>query len=517
MVADIDWLRALEDAVGPGMVFARGFLVSTHTPKYLPTGWLRAADPAPSTGLWHDPRVPCVASSHLKTRVTVVGEIYSLEAPNDGPENIVAMLARELEYSLSRFYEAIDGLHGRFVVLTDSRAHGDLQILHDATGLRTVYFSTAGQVAASHPALVATNTGATPRLLGVPGYGSPGLATLYASISLLPPNQVLDLATGSFQRYWPRKRIRTVALDEVVETSSKYLSASLQGVLARHPKVLASLTAGTDSRVTLATALNAGVTDHIEFFTYAWNNNKWIDRADQRIASELASNLDLHHSMINLDVEPEVSRATKQVLDLNAHREHSRTLASAYHRLYAGREIVHVRSNLSEIMRTFYLKKRPTPRPQNGRDLANIYRRDISKGREPSDEAWAAAVVEFESMYSKVDFRRASRKVDARDLLYWEHRMGSWHGKVVLESDIAFETVSLYNSRRLIATMLGATIDQRMDDAHMHGLIATAQGDLMQYPLNPGPKRVMSDRTGATVLAEERKGSGLASFFSRWG
>lgn len=515
MNQDFEGLRVLEDELGPGMLFARGFLVSTSAPDYVPTDWVRASDPAPGTELWHDPRVPSVACDYFKTRITVVGEIYSLDAPREGPEAIVAMLARERERSLRRFYDALDGLHGRFAIFVASSAITGLQVFHDATGLRTVYFSVNGRVVASHPALVASNTGASPRMMGVRGYGSPGLATPYTSVSLLPPNQMLDLHTGSFSRYWPRRRIRTRPLEEIIEVSSGYLRASLRGVLERHPRVLASLTAGTDSRVTLATALTMDVADRIEFFTYAWNNNKWIDRADQRIASELARNLNLRHSLINLDAEPEGSPAFKKMLALNAHREHSRTLAAAYHRLYAGQEIIHVRSNLSEIMRTFYLKKKSTPRPRSGRDMSEIYRRSISKGLEPTPDAWKAAEDEFDSMFEKTGFRRASRKVDGRDLFYWEHRMGSWHGQVVLESDTAFETVSLYNSRRLITTMLSAAIDQRMDDAHMRGIIATAPGDLMKYRFNPGPKRVMSDRTGATVLMEERKAARLPAFFKQ--
>ncbi|MFN3866699.1 MAG: hypothetical protein ACK4MD_08315, partial [Demequina sp.] len=106
-------------------------------------------------------------------------------------------------------------------------------------------------------------------------------------------------------------------------------------------------------------------------------------------------------------------------------------------------------------------------------------------------------------MYDEVDFRKASRRVDPRDLMYWEHRMGAWHGQVVLESDIAFETVSLYNSRLVISALMSVRIDQRMDDVHMRRLIDTAPGDLNRFRFNPGPKRVMSGRDGETVLAEE--------------
>jgi hypothetical protein len=506
MMHEADRIRRLEDEAGRGMVFARGFVLAQDEPGFVPAGWVRASGLRSGVSLWHDARVPCHDAQSGDAGVVVLGDAYSVEAPSATIEEIAAELASLVGRRRAAFVDLLDSLHGRYLVVAQSGK--TVRVYHDATAIRSVFHANRGGVAASHAALVALNTGAEPRPIAVAGYGAPGLMTPYLSIDLLPPNQSLELESGRLQRYWPRCGVAQRDLDDVAATTTRLLRSTLQGIRERHPQVLMSLTAGTDSRATLAVALMEGVANDLEFFTYRWNNNKWIDRADQRIASQIAGDLALQHSFISLDEEPPVSETLERVLGLNTYRTHFRMLASAYSRRYGHREVVHLRSNLSEIMRTFYLKKLPTSVPRSGADLAEIYRRSIRKGEEPSPDDWRRAVREFEHMYRATGFRRASGRVDGRDLMYWEHRMGAWHGQVVLESDIAFETLSLYNSRAVISTMLGAAIDQRMDDAHMYRIIAMAPFDLMQYRFNPGPKRVMSGRTGADVLAEDASAIG---------
>ena len=58
------------------------------------------------------------------------------------------------------------------------------------------------------------------------------------------------------------------------------------------------------------------------------------------------------------------------------------------------------------------------------------------------------------------EFREAA-DVDPLDLLYWEHRMSCWHSNVVLESDFAFDTHVLFNSRWILERMLSVRQDQR--------------------------------------------------------
>lgn len=496
-------LLELEQKAPSGSLFSRGFYVGTAAPTYVPSDWV-FLDISADYVVAHDPQVNSQQSTRGTLTVVTIGDVYSLESPHDSPEAICDELSRRAVASRRSYLELLDELHGRYVVMAIDSSRQTLGLLHDATGMRSVYYSEAGSTASSHAALVAANVGATPQALDVNGYGSPGQLTPYHGVLLLPPNQELNLAAGSIQRYWPRKRVHELERDVAVGQAEQLLQSTLTGILGRHEKVLVSLTAGTDSRVTLATALATGRAGDLDFFTYCWNNGKWIDRADQKVAGEIASDYNLSHSLIDLSQEQGPDEVTESILGMNAYRVHSRVLVAAYSRRYAGTDTVHLRSNLSEIVRTFYLKKSPTPRPKSGVDLASIYRRSIGQAAQPTQESWENAERAFEQMFSNTEFAKASRKYDPRDLMYWEHRMGSWHSQVVLESDIAFDTLSLYNSRAALTSLLSAPLSVRMDDGHMRAMVGNADARLLDYPFNPGPKRVKSNRNGEMAVQEDR-------------
>lgn len=77
--------------------------------------------------------------------------------------------------------------------------------------------------------------------------------------------------------------------------------------------------------------------------------------------------------------------------------------------------------------------------------------------------------------------------LDILDLFYWEHRMGGWLAQALLEWDIAYEALSLYNYRPLLVTMLGTPIKYRRAPNYslVQRTIEYLWPDLLNWPINP--------------------------------
>ena len=76
--------------------------------------------------------------------------------------------------------------------------------------------------------------------------------------------------------------------------------------------------------------------------------------------------------------------------------------------------------------------------------------------------------------------------------------MGGWHSQVVSGADPAFETLSLFNSRRLLELFLMPSSEARRSGQVFHSLIARSWPELMDFPLNP---RAIEERAAARALA----------------
>ena len=83
---------------------------------------------------------------------------------------------------------------------------------------------------------------------------------------------------------------------------------------------------------------------------------------------------------------------------------------------------------------------------------------DIFKPKPMSDNPSVLAL--FRRYYETVEFR-GIRNYDPYDMLYWEHRMSSWHTPIVLQADSAFETLIVFNNRRVLVPLLGVPLPDR--------------------------------------------------------
>lgn len=486
MAALREELLALEGTFGQHL-FARGYLISASTADAAPSHWVEVSLPN-AQSLWHDPRTPHVVAKSGRSRLHVVGDLYSVRHPRWSGHRVAKSLARAISRSDQHFYEALDMVHGRFVLLYYGGSTPSPRITSDATGMRAIFYAPGAPIVGSHAALVAAAIGEVRVPSPFLGYGQFGRSSGFGGVMLVTPNHELDIAASLMRRYWPREPIEAHTAQDSAELTRTLLAHSLAGVARRHTRLTVSLTAGTDSRTSLAMTVREKITHRVHYVTYVRAAGQWIDDADLETSRMLVELFGLRHHVFKLADAGPVPPEWRALLEANSTHPHLPTVAYVYAHSEEIVDSVHLRSNLSEIGRCFYLRKRThMGAPTTGADLAEIYFHSMHHGIAPPTEGRSVAVAAFEEMFEATEFAAGARYVDGRDLFYWEHRMGSWHSQVVSESDVAFDSLSLYNSRAVLTAMLSAPQEDRLADTHLHELLYSVDPRLLEIPLNKRP------------------------------
>ena len=276
-----------------------------------------------------------------------------------------------------------------------------------------------------------------------------GHATPFESVWVLTPNTLLDMNEKRVRRFFPREPLSSLSADHAAEAVAPILRRTVESICSQH-KVVMSLTGGFDSRVTLAAARR--VAPQIEFFTYVQPGEP-IHEGDFEAARAIAEGVGLRHR--RLDLVPEAGdewEAFQAALTHDIYTIHRRDAAWAYYKGFPNAD-VHLRSNLGEIGRAFYRKNRPIIYPFDAAAMADVF-----KPRRMSDNL--AVLKLFRRFYKTVEFSRIEN-YDPYDMLYWEQRMSSWHTSLVLQGDNAFETLVIFNNRKVLVPLLGVPVQER--------------------------------------------------------
>jgi hypothetical protein len=451
-----------------------------------PIGFLlgRIAGPAPPTyrpvefpvPLLVHPRTRCGVGRTAERVVAIIGEAVH----PDRPQLDLAGLAAWLASSGADVQQAsIDGLVGRFVVVYGSSQGFSLQT--DAIGMRAVFFAPGadGVVAASHALLVAAATGRSAQPAPQPySLGWPGIGTPYAGVLRVPPNVELDLSTAALRRFFPLAPLPQVAIDDAWSFAFERAAAAVAAWASRH-RLLLSLTGGLDSRTTLAATRHSW--PRLEFFTY--DRGEPSQQVDMRVARDIASRLALkHHCVEYADDDPDP--ALLAVVKLNSFGNHGRKLACAYLRRFGHGDYLHVRTNLLEIGRAnLYASNDRLPSLAGGPDTAERMAEFYAKAGRLAPQPHMLA--EFVRYVTATDFPSAADCANPWDLYFVEHRMGAWHAGIVLESDIAFDTVIAFNSREIVRRLMGVPPSVRAGSRWLVQKLADALPELAGIPVNP--------------------------------
>ncbi|WP_147375361.1 asparagine synthetase B family protein [Jiangella rhizosphaerae] len=479
------------------LLYARGFLL-TSSPVTAPVDhWRRAR-----LGAWYlayDPRnALTVASTDDGVWVALIGLALDLNGLSADRSAVVRSLLTARRRGRLAYLAAIDDLVGRFVVIDGDGTATRLQT--DATAMRSVFYASASlpRVVAGHAQLVAEVAGADRSGFAAGGwltdhgaYCLPGRATPYAGVAQLTPNTELELESREVHRVYPRTAPEPASVDETVDELRELLQGQVRELAARTP-LMTSLTAGMDSRTTLA--VTRPVHESVRYFTYSLRYGAHVDNAghalDLTTARTLAGGLRLDHQVVIVGGTVE-DEGLRRVMARNSQRIHNRGLAAAYLTdLPADR--LHLRSNLFEIGRAYYRaqrRERPELTPET---MAAIL---CKKNATDPD-----VVAEFAAFVADTGHTRFDG-YDPYDLFYWEHRSGVWLSTVYLESDLAHDTYTVLNSRRIYGLLLGVPLESRIRGDVYLGLLRSMWPELLDWPVNGRPRAPESPRASSPRAA----------------
>lgn len=319
-------------------------------------------------------------------------------------------------------------------------------------------------------------------------YGYPGNDTRYKNVLLLTPNTYLDVANMEINRYFPSQDIEQGDIEQVADIIENAFSAQM-ALLKKinYDKMYLSLTARMDSRFTLA-CLKEYWSD-LSFFTY---NLEGIHEMDLDRAKSIAKILNLKEHIL-LDIpkvleypEKESFNCLNDIINQNTKFIHGRKIAYFYSQALTNnnklhpKNILHIRSNLSEVGRLYYgvfaYYWEMTSNKSSVLDKVRQAYQNKSDSHPVIDKS-------FSEFIDRTGFNDI-KNYDVFDMFYWEHRVGSFISQVAIESDSTFETINLFNMRLLLKHLLSLSIRDRYNDVLFKQLIEKNVPELNSLSIN---------------------------------
>lgn len=446
-------------------LFPRGFLLhESDVPVDVPTGWAQTALPHRNWMLSHDPKLDLdIRETNDKSSWVAVVGLCLYAGDGDSGAFPALRLAEALGQSRKDFLDQLDMLAGRFVVIT---VEADEPIVrHDAMGLRSVYFSPSARLVGTHANLLQQ---VWPHDLRT---NRTGLSTMLTSWSRTPylgmdallPNHELRIADWSVHRYYPREanHYTKLSVAERIDLFRSRWTRQLDDLRSRHEDLVMSLTGGADSRTGLALCWEHR--KDLSMFTYTANRGHESQyRAslsrDRAIVDKLLEIMpDARHDYFYLDDQvTQLSEQQQHVQRQNTIGRHGAWLMPHYLREFTDREYIHLRGSGFEVGRAYWDAR---PETDSVESLMALFRfRHIkSKSKEPFAEAMAY----FREGLQRWEYLDNLHGVHLRDLYYWEIRMGRWASEIHNETDLAFETCVMINSRSLLEITLSFPVEDR--------------------------------------------------------
>jgi len=430
------------------------------------------------------PDYQCYTVASQESFLILIGHCIDLHAPASQEADAArSLLQVALNDGIDTMLAASDRIVGRYTVICYSR--GTWTVFNDACATRSTYFAEDAGIIASHSTLIGRALGrmARTQLFRHFRYGLPGNVSPFMGVRVLPANFSLDLLSKKLTRFWPRTHRVERTVEELISPLEDALTRTADATAARWIPAL-SLTAGIDSRTTLAAFSHIPSTVP---FTYYRGSG---DATDMDIATMLCRSAGLQHwplAVVSRSEAPSIYAAADSMMDY----KHFDEASAIYFKAFAGGHYIHVRSNLAEIGRAFWRRHPVMPTRFGADNWIDVATHQERQGEPLRREAMRYMQDEMKAFidlagYDLSDpFNPSLLGYDAWDLIYWEHRMSTWHAQVLMGSDLAFDTQVIFNSRTVLDLLMSAPLKDRAKASLFHQFIERRRPDFASIPINP--------------------------------
>lgn len=445
--------------------YPRGFLLhETGRHVDLRAGWTQTSLRPSSWTLSHDPELELDlrAADNGSSAVLVLG--MCLYAGDENREiSPAARLAEAWQHSTTALLDELDMLGGRFAVLTVEP--DQVVIRQDAMGVRTVYFSPATRLVGSHANLLQEVAPLEERTAheGRSAVLVTWSRTPYLGMDALLPNHELRLPEWSVQRFYPREanRYAHMSLAERLQLFRNRWDREQDDLRAQDADLVMSLTGGADSRTGLA--LSWKHREDFTMFTYTAST-----QGGGRYRKSLAQDRVIVDRLLEImpearhqyfyfdDSASELTETQQELVRRNTIGRHGPWLLPHYLREFSGGRHIHLRGAGYEVGRAYW-----DVRPETD-TLDSLQALFMSSQRKKwSREPHAEALDYFHEGIRRWEYDGDLHGYHLRDLYYWEMRMGRWSAEIMNETDLAFETCIMINSRSLLEIALSFPLEDR--------------------------------------------------------
>ena len=457
--------------------FPRGFLL-TQRPHSVPAGY----KPGPILTNFSIDKLTEVSHSSCDNHFVILLGLAFHEG-YDSAASISEALVRELVRGETKFFSELKKVAGRYAVIYGGP--GFLRVVSDATATRSIFYAEEGGCIASHAQLVAMYRDSYRQIDPLKFMnGFPGNFTPFRGVRILTANMVCDLWDCTTQRYWPSKKISPRTVDEVAEATLTTVASNLKKAAQIAPLKIA-LTAGFDSRVILACALEAAV----PFETFTYGKPVGGTEVDHKVAKHLAGVFGFSHTSVrSKPLNPTEEANFRATSYTNNHM----LAAKGLEQFFGSPRSIGVNGNLFELARDHYGTVRHYENEYSGAELmTRMYYHKLSpkfkkriasstrsgdyiRSLEPYFAEWLKDVGGFAGGF----FPPVTQ-------FYWEHRMAAWNGPFTLERDFYSNFLVPFNSHQIFELFLATPENERFDRAIPYALMKRVDSRLTEIPINP--------------------------------
>ncbi|MDL2266728.1 hypothetical protein LJC46_01915 [Desulfovibrio sp. OttesenSCG-928-G15] len=379
--------------------------------------------------------------------------------------------------SLEDILSALDDIAGRYVILLIE--NNKAIVIGDATNTKTISYSTQGDfVVSSHPTLIAKINSATPNAVAeeylalhgpTSSFCYPGDMSPWNEIAFLTANCYIT-SERELVRFWPREEIQSLPTADVAELLLSVFSAQWQNIAMRDRPVILSLSAGIDSRISLAVGLHYFPT--LRTFCYNRTNTDYY-RADASISNEIANDCNLNHTIFTCspDSVPDSFFKKQSHVDIiNLRRPEAFVLQNHF-----DHDSLHIHSILTDAVKesVFFWT--------HGNRVQNLHQLLHSAHFHPTE----ALLGPLDSWTHRSRFWQAVQcGIRAEQLYHWEAHHSKAKSLWLQERDAVFESLALFNCRRLMAALSTVPMHDIANGAALQEALELASPPLARYPLN---------------------------------
>ena len=413
------------------LMYRDGFIYS-HTgekPFYIPEHYQQITEK-----LWVDKHQTVTISKDKS--VYLMGFAVDIINPNLSLQNTVNRLSENLLKSENLFYDYETNLSGRYICLYKNTKQ-QWNIITDPNAMRPVFYTNNATILTGHAHLLALNLKKQDFTFERKQFRFdiiPANKTPFDNVFQLLPNHTLSIGAGTLKRFFPRKNRQQIKKQEAIDFLISSISNAIKGVVIQQKNLLLSLTAGYDSRTTLSIMLLNNIKPDA-CYTYFKHGS------DQDIieAKNICKILHISHITIPSNYHSDQKDfEAKNALAKNSHLDWIGLPDSdvlAMRALLGSQNYLNINSNIPETWRWFIGK--------NGNVIASHMINEYL----PSNK-------ELFNYFPSL-------------LYYIEQRVHPWITHHWVKTDIAFDTFSPYNCRKIIEIMVSIPTDyEKADDIH---------------------------------------------------